>query len=261
MRRVIEGQGCAVLLHSWVYPHAFEDAQTRTAVQPLLDTYPCDTQIILRRNIEIYQAPPHDPGYGWIKNRPAVPPETKAMDAQSPLVDWSQLDEVLAAFPCAESPTSTKLLPTQPAACRTSTLWAAANSHSMALPTGLSGWVLTSNLVDTATGQWSATISNLDGSNPQVFEGTQNDAISPDGSQFVYSVYNEGITIANLTSSKTARSPVPAKAISTRFVRQTAGQSGSCAAWASSTSSCSTRMAQTYVSLRMVGFRNNQSAG
>jgi uroporphyrinogen decarboxylase len=108
MRRVVIGQGCAsripVLLHPWVYPQAFEDETARAAVHLLLDTYPCDAQIIPWRNIEIYQAPADDPGYCWIKNRPAGQPGTQALDAQTPLADWSQLDEVLANFPSAEYP-------------------------------------------------------------------------------------------------------------------------------------------------------------
>ena len=108
MRRVVAGQGCAsrvpVLLHLWISPKAFADEASVSFVQGLLDTYPCDAQIIPWRNIEIYAAPPDDPTYCWIKTPPPENYETLALDNRSPLADWSQLDEVLAAFPSAASP-------------------------------------------------------------------------------------------------------------------------------------------------------------
>jgi TolB protein len=51
------------------------------------------------------------------------------------------------------------------------------------------------------------TLSNLDGSDPQVFEGAQDGEISPDGTKLVYSVYGAGITVADLTGGQNA--PVP----------------------------------------------------
>lgn len=116
MRRVIAGQGCAsripVLLHPWLSPRSFPDEASRSFVQDLLDTYPCDAQIIYWRNIEIYDAPPDDPTYCWIKTPPQAGTTSQALDNQTPLADWAQLDEVLAAFPSASYP---NLFPQAPA--------------------------------------------------------------------------------------------------------------------------------------------------
>ena len=102
---------------------------------------------------------------------------------------------------------SANLLPTQPAACLTAASWNTALAHKPALPDGITGRVLTSGLVDANTGQWNDTLSNLDGSNPQVFEGAQDGAVSPDGTKLVYSVYGGGISIADLASGQVT--PVP----------------------------------------------------
>jgi uroporphyrinogen decarboxylase len=108
MHRVIAGQGSArripVLLHPWVYPNSFPVGADRDFVQGLLDSYPCDAQIIPWRNIEIYQAPDEDPSYCWVKRLPEEAILSRAHDAQTPLADWSQLNELLADFPRADSP-------------------------------------------------------------------------------------------------------------------------------------------------------------
>jgi len=106
--------------------------------------------------------------------------------------------------PPAASP---NLLPTRPAACLTAASWKTALAQKADLPKEITGRVLTSGLVNAKTGQWNATLSNLDGSNPQVFEGAQDGAISPDGAKLVYSVFNAGISVADLVTSKTEQIP------------------------------------------------------
>lgn len=106
--------------------------------------------------------------------------------------------------PPAASP---HLLLTQPAACLTAASWKKAIAQKPALPEGITGRVLTSGLVDAKTGQWNATLSNLDGSNPRIFEGAQDGSISPDGRKLVYSVYGAGISIADLASGLTTTVP------------------------------------------------------
>lgn len=102
---------------------------------------------------------------------------------------------------------SPNLLPTQSTACLTAASWKTALAQKPALPAGITGKVLTSGLVDAKTGQWDATIFNLNGSDPQVFEGAQDGAVSPDGSKLVYSVFGAGISVADLAAGQTA--PVP----------------------------------------------------
>lgn len=103
MKRVIAGQGCAsrvpVLLHSWTYPGAFQDAAVRDAVQALLDTYPCDAQLIPWCNINIYDAPADDPHFRWMPVDAMRTTGGGALDAQCPLADWTELDAMLADFP------------------------------------------------------------------------------------------------------------------------------------------------------------------
>ncbi len=114
--RVIEGRGSArripLMVHKWVYPEAFTDPATRTAVEDLLARYPQDAVFIRWRNVQLWDAPPDDPDYRWMHGE--KPPEAAApqgIDASGPLSDWAMLDEMLAHFPRADYP---GLLPDNP---------------------------------------------------------------------------------------------------------------------------------------------------
>ena len=108
MKRVVAGQGCAsripVLFHIWTYPGAFQDTAVRDAVQTLLDTYPCDAQLIPWCNIKPYDAPADDPQFRWMPTAAPGAASSSALDAQCPLADWADLDAMLADFPNPDYP-------------------------------------------------------------------------------------------------------------------------------------------------------------
>lgn len=109
MVRVIEGRGRArrvpVLLHTWTNAQAFQDPAAQERVRALLDAWPQDAAMIRWKNINVYDAPEDNPSYRWMPwGRPAAAVEGGALDAQSPISDWTQLDAVLEDFPSAEYP-------------------------------------------------------------------------------------------------------------------------------------------------------------
>lgn len=104
--RVIEGRGCAsrvpVFLHLWLNPGAFDSEQKQDAVRALMDTYPCDAQVIPCRMPDISIPPEDDPGYRWMHCDAPTSQEVTGIDAKTPLADWDMLDQVIADFPSAE---------------------------------------------------------------------------------------------------------------------------------------------------------------
>jgi len=74
--------------------------------------YPHDVQLIGVRMPSYAEPPAEDPGYRWVPRRRHV--EGRALDAQSLIADWSELDEVIATFPdpargsrCPRTPAAT----------------------------------------------------------------------------------------------------------------------------------------------------------
>lgn len=100
---------------------------------------------------------------------------------------------------------STNLLPTQAAACLTSTSWKAALAQKPVLPDGIGGRVLTSG--QDKNGKWGLTISNLDGSNAQLIESARDGSFSPDSSRLAYSTLDQGLAILDLATNQTTRVP------------------------------------------------------
>ncbi|MCL2478747.1 MAG: hypothetical protein FWF22_04555 [Treponema sp.] len=105
LRKVIEGRGAArrvpMAIHGWINAKTFgaREAQYRE----LLDSYPCDIQIIHLNIPKVFDAPIDDPSYRWL-NFGNPFPEGTALDAVSALDDWAKLDGVLADFPNPDYP-------------------------------------------------------------------------------------------------------------------------------------------------------------
>ncbi len=103
VRSVIEGRGAAsrvpALLHFWTHAGAFGDRQP--AVEALMARYPHDVQLIGVRMPSYAEPPVEDPGYRWVPGRQQN--EGRALDAQSLICDWAELDEVIATFPDSRS--------------------------------------------------------------------------------------------------------------------------------------------------------------
>jgi uroporphyrinogen decarboxylase len=112
VRSTIEGRGAVsripVLLHFWTNAEAFGDR--KPAVEALLRRFPQDLQYIGVRMPECAEPPGDDPGYRWL---PGGRRESgKALDAQTLIEDWGELDGILAHFPDPRSPAA---LPDNPA--------------------------------------------------------------------------------------------------------------------------------------------------
>jgi hypothetical protein len=103
--------------------------------------------------------------------------------------------------PPAASP---KAIPTHPVACLNASSWKQAISQKPALPQGLGGKVLLSGV--NASGESVLSISNLDGSNRQVFTDVRDGSLSPDGSKLAISSA-DGISILDFASGQTTKLP------------------------------------------------------
>jgi hypothetical protein len=97
---------------------------------------------------------------------------------------------------------SAQVIPTRPAACLNASSWKEAIKQNSVLPAGLSGRVLTYGPADIGSGEWRTVLSNLDGSNRQVFAAARDGSLSPDGSKLAYST-DTAIYVIDLASNRT----------------------------------------------------------
>jgi len=101
MISIISGNGGAdrvpMIYDMWVDAGRF--GEYAPIVQSFLNTFPADVQRIGLQVPDIYVAPADEPSYRWLA-KDKVPDETnKALDAQTPIESWDELDEILADFP------------------------------------------------------------------------------------------------------------------------------------------------------------------
>ena len=95
-----------MMIHFWTHAGNFGDREDQ--VRAILDEYPNDMYVASPRmpaQWDDRSDPGHIPGYSWL-NTPPPPPSTTARghDAQVAIEDWSQLDDILAAWPDAHLP-------------------------------------------------------------------------------------------------------------------------------------------------------------
>ena len=100
VRSVIEGRGAArrvpIAIQPWVPRDVFGERNADYA--KLLDSYPCDIEVIRLRIPGVFDAPEDDPSYRWMNKDNPFPPNVP-LDAVAAIEDWDELDAILADFP------------------------------------------------------------------------------------------------------------------------------------------------------------------
>lgn len=108
MRSVIEGRGCArrvpIMFQKWVGPNIYDNPEHRDRLHKILSEYPQDMCVIRWNNVPVWDAPEEDPNYRWMHGVQPEGETSKAHDGMAPLSDWAMLDDILANFPSADSP-------------------------------------------------------------------------------------------------------------------------------------------------------------
>ncbi|GHT99440.1 hypothetical protein FACS1894142_7020 [Spirochaetia bacterium] len=100
IKNVIEGKGAArripMAIHTWISADTF--GPRAPEYKAVLDSYPCDVEVISLNMPQIFDAPKDDPSYRWLNfDNPYT--EGTALDAVAALDDWAKLGGVLADFP------------------------------------------------------------------------------------------------------------------------------------------------------------------
>ena len=90
-----------MMIHHWNWPQAF--GAREGLVREIQAEYPQDFFLIMPRMPRYWDEvadPAHVPGYSWMPTPPPAPStEVRAHDANVAIRDWSQLDEMLDAWP------------------------------------------------------------------------------------------------------------------------------------------------------------------
>jgi len=101
--KAIEHRGpCRVpmMIHMWNSPGTFEEREPQ--VREIQAEYPQDFFLVSPRMPAHWDAPDADdyiPGYSWMNQPPPQTTAVRAHDANVAIRDWSQLDDILAAWP------------------------------------------------------------------------------------------------------------------------------------------------------------------
>lgn len=101
LKSVIDGKSIApripMMIHFWTDANAF--GERAEMYRKLLNAYPSDVQDISFRIPDVYNAPEDDPEFRWVNFSKPEKISNTALDAQTPIADWEQLDDILKVFP------------------------------------------------------------------------------------------------------------------------------------------------------------------